>query len=167
MSSRKGDSYTYPLKKGGRVTGFRQRGGSYEEQPEKRKITKTVPASYRSTLARLSRGTLKDVSDSDKKSLRLLVMKFKYDLAHTAVVPGDEKHPESVLLILDAGADNRTRGNLKKAVEWRSWETKPRMYLVHRKSRSAFAFDSKNAPATKDLGGVLLQWGNSKKKTGG
>jgi len=153
MSRRRG---RYPIKKDGELE-FRTRGGKEPQRP--RQVTRRVVADYRSNLSKLSRGTLKSVGDDDSKSLRLLVMRFKYDLASVRVYPATKSSPDSMLLMLPGHADTRTRVNLRKAVEWRSWNHKPRAYVVHRRTREGIPLGSTKAPKSDDIGGILLQWG--------
>ena len=136
-------------------TEFRRRVG---EDPRSRQVTRRVAGNYLSIMDNLNQETLKSLSDNDCKNLHLLIMRFRHSLSSIKIYPRDNRKPDTVLLMLPEHSENRPRENLLKAVKWRSWDTTPRIYVIHRHSKSIFTPEDSRAPSPADTAGIILQW---------
>jgi len=125
-------------------------------EPESRHVTKQVLIDYRSALNKLEAITY--LNKNDVKSLKLLVTRFRHDLSTIKVHPKGKGNPASLQLMLSKQADTRTRRNLRNAVKWRSWDNKPRIYVIYRQGKSPLPLREPNAPESEDIAGILLQW---------
>jgi len=136
-------------------TEFRRRLG---EDSRLRQLNRRVAGNYLSIMDNLNQETLKSLSDNDCKNLHLLIMRFRHDPSSIKIYPRDNRKPDTVLLMLPEHSENRPLENLLKAVKWRSWDITPRIYVIHRHSRSMFTLEDSQTPSPADTAGIILQW---------